>query len=189
MTVALIALFVALGGVGYAAATIGSGDVINNSLRSQDIRNGTIRGKDVRRNSLGARQVRDPRYREVGAPGQPGFLNGARNYSVAYSTAAFLKDSEGFVHLKGTVTATTAAETNELPDVVVFRLPPSYRPSRILDIGTVASGTTGAVYVHPNGDVEVAGPAGVAHVGLDGITFRAERPRGARTSARSPNPR
>jgi len=193
MVVALIALFVALGGVGYAAATIGSAEVKNNSLRTQDIRNGTIRGKDVRRNALGQRQIRDPRYREVGAPGQPEFLNGARNYSPAYSTSAFLRDAEGFVHLKGTVTANTSAEAGELPDVVIFRLPPGYRPRQILDIGTIASGTTGAVYIHPNGDVEVAGPAGTAHVGLDGISFLAERsgPARARSSGADapPNPR
>jgi hypothetical protein len=173
MVVALISLFVALGGVGYAAATIGSGDIRNNSIRTQDIRNRTIRGKDVRSRTLGAREIRDPRYREVGAPGQPAFQNGARNYSASYSSAAFLRDSEGFVHLKGTIIGNARAETNELPDVVVFTLPPGYRPRRTLDIGTVASSTTGVVYIHPNGDVEVAGPAGEGNYGLDSITFRA----------------
>lgn len=173
MVVAVIALFVALGGVGYAAATIGSADVKNNSLRSKDIRNRTLRGKDVRSSSLGAKQIKDPRYREIGDPGQPGFLNGARNYSAAYSTAAYLKDSEGFVHLKGTINARAAAEGRELPDVVVFRLPAGYRPRRILDIGTVASSAPGVVYIHPNGDVELAGPSGEANYGLDSITFRA----------------
>jgi hypothetical protein len=166
MVVALLALFVALGGVGYAAATIGSAQVKNNSLRTQDIRNRTIRGKDVRNNTIAGKQIKDPqRYREIGTPGEPQFLNGASNWSAAYSSAAFLKDNEGFVHLKGTVNATAGA--------VIFTLPEGYRPRRILDIGTIASSTAGFVYIKPNGDVEVGGPSGEANYGLDSITFRA----------------
>jgi hypothetical protein len=52
LVIACLALFVALGGVGYAAATIGSGAVIDNSLRSKDVRNNDLRGKDVRTNTL-----------------------------------------------------------------------------------------------------------------------------------------
>ena len=37
---AIVALFVALGGTAYAAATVGSGDVINDSLKSADLKNG-----------------------------------------------------------------------------------------------------------------------------------------------------
>ena len=52
LVIACLALFVALGGVGYAAATIGSGAVIDNSLKSKDVRNNDLRGKDVRTNTL-----------------------------------------------------------------------------------------------------------------------------------------
>jgi len=52
MIVALVALFVAMGGVSYAAATIGSAQIKNNSIRSKDIRNGTVASKDVKDNSL-----------------------------------------------------------------------------------------------------------------------------------------
>jgi hypothetical protein len=140
----------------------------------------------VRRSTLGARQIRDPRYREIGTPGQPDFLNGARNYSPAYSTASFLKDGEGFVHLKGTVVANAASEGAEAPDVVIFTLPPGYRPRRILDIATVASTSTGFVYVHPNGDVEVGRPTpGEANYGLDSI--RRRRARRTAKAARRPS--
>jgi hypothetical protein len=47
LAISLLALFVALGGVGYAAATIGSAQIKNNSIRSVDIRNGTIVAKDI----------------------------------------------------------------------------------------------------------------------------------------------
>jgi len=175
MVVALISLFVALGGVGYAASTIGSAQIRNNSVRTQDIRNRTIRGKDVRHNTITARQIRDPEpYREIGSPGQPAFKNGAQDFGGSYSTAAFLKDNEGFVHLKGTVSATAkAASAGAAPTVVIFTLPPGYRPSRILDIGTIASSVAAFVYVHPNGDVQVGGPTGRADYALDSISFRA----------------
>jgi hypothetical protein len=52
LVIACLALFVALGGVGYAAATIGSAAVVDNSLRSKDVRNNDLRGKDVRANTL-----------------------------------------------------------------------------------------------------------------------------------------
>ena len=65
MAVACGALFVALGGTGYAVATgsidsreikkntIRSKDVRNNSLRGSDVRNGTLTGSDVDESSLG----------------------------------------------------------------------------------------------------------------------------------------
>jgi hypothetical protein len=47
LVVATVALFVALGGVGYAAATIGSAAIVDNSIKSKDVRNEGLRGKDV----------------------------------------------------------------------------------------------------------------------------------------------
>ena len=57
--VASLALFLALGGVGYAAATIGSGQIKDNTVRSKDIRNKTVVGKDVKDNALGSAQVKE----------------------------------------------------------------------------------------------------------------------------------
>lgn len=45
--ISVMALFVALGGVGYAAATVTSGDVKNNSLTTKDIKNKSIKKKDL----------------------------------------------------------------------------------------------------------------------------------------------
>lgn len=176
MVVACISLFVALGGVGYAATKIGSGQIKNNSIRTQDIRNRTIRGKDVRGNTLTAKQIKDPeRYHEVGSGGQPPFQNGAVNFANTkpggdFSRAGFLKDNEGFVHLRGTVRVTTPSPSGQ---AVIFTLPRGYRPAHILDVATIASSTTAFVYVHPNGDVEVGGVVGQADYALDSITFRA----------------
>jgi hypothetical protein len=58
MIVAVIALFVSLGGVGYAAAVIGSAQIKNNSVRTEDIHNSTITGKDVKNGSLFRKDVK-----------------------------------------------------------------------------------------------------------------------------------
>lgn len=52
MAVALMALFVALGGTSYAAITISGKNVKNGSLSGADIKNGSLRGTDVRNRSL-----------------------------------------------------------------------------------------------------------------------------------------
>jgi hypothetical protein len=54
---ATVALVLAIGGGAYAAATIDSGDVVDNSLRSRDIRNDTLNGRDVDNESLTARDI------------------------------------------------------------------------------------------------------------------------------------
>jgi hypothetical protein len=58
MAVALLALFVSMGGVGYAAAKIGSAQIKNNSVRGKDIRNSTILGKDVKNSGLTGKDVK-----------------------------------------------------------------------------------------------------------------------------------
>lgn len=52
--IATLALFVALGGTGYAALNIGSEDIRNNSIRGKDIRRGAIGGREVNERKLGA---------------------------------------------------------------------------------------------------------------------------------------
>ena len=52
-----LALFLALGGVSYAAIRVGSAQIRNNSVRTQDLRNNDIRSKDVRNRTLVGRDV------------------------------------------------------------------------------------------------------------------------------------
>jgi hypothetical protein len=52
MGVALVALFMALGGSSYAALRVGSAQIKNNSVRTQDLRNNDIRGKDIRNSTI-----------------------------------------------------------------------------------------------------------------------------------------
>jgi hypothetical protein len=73
--VSTIALIVALaGGTAYAAATIGSDDVIDNSLKSVDVRDGTLKGVDVSDGSLVGADLKDD---SVGAADlAPGSVSG-----------------------------------------------------------------------------------------------------------------
>ncbi len=57
LLISMVALFVALGGVSYAAATIGSAQIKNNSVRSKDVKNGDLRGKDLKANTIGGSRV------------------------------------------------------------------------------------------------------------------------------------
>src|SRR2546423_3141580 len=54
MLVALIAMFVSLGGVSYGLATgsIDSREIKNNTIRTQDIRNNQVRGRDIRNSTI-----------------------------------------------------------------------------------------------------------------------------------------
>jgi hypothetical protein len=55
--IATVALFVALSGTSYAVLHIGSGDVVDNSLRSKDVRNNSLRSRDIRERTLRARDL------------------------------------------------------------------------------------------------------------------------------------
>jgi hypothetical protein len=81
LVVALIALFVAMGGTGYAAATgsidgreiknstIQGKDVKNSSLTGTDIKNGGLTGSDVKANSLTGGAVQESSFAKVPSAG------------------------------------------------------------------------------------------------------------------------
>jgi hypothetical protein len=50
--VATLALFMALSGGSYAAIRVGSGSIVNNSVRTQDLKNNEIRGRDIRNRTI-----------------------------------------------------------------------------------------------------------------------------------------
>jgi hypothetical protein len=59
MVVAMIALFVSLGGSAYAVATIGSDDIINGSIRNRDFKDGTLRGQEAKREGFGGGAIKE----------------------------------------------------------------------------------------------------------------------------------
>jgi hypothetical protein len=74
----------------------------------------------------------------IGAQGQPRFRtsNSCRwsNYDGVHSNAAFLRDSAGFVHVKGMVVASDSSGprscTDSILNATIFVLPAGYRPAR-----------------------------------------------------------
>jgi hypothetical protein len=58
LVISLIALFVSLGGAGYAAATVTGKDVKNSSLTGKDVKNSSLTGKDVKNSSLTGSDVK-----------------------------------------------------------------------------------------------------------------------------------
>jgi len=57
MIVACLALFVALGGVGYAAATINGKDIKNGTVTTKKLKNGTVTNAKVKKSSLQANRL------------------------------------------------------------------------------------------------------------------------------------
>jgi hypothetical protein len=66
MAVALLALFMAMGGSAYALV-VTSGSIKNNTIRSVDVRNGGLLGKDVRRDGIGGRAIKESTLETVPA--------------------------------------------------------------------------------------------------------------------------
>ena len=58
MAVALVALFMAMGGSAYALV-VTSGSIKNNTIRSLDVRNGGLLGKDFRKNGVGGGAIKE----------------------------------------------------------------------------------------------------------------------------------
>ena len=59
LVIACISLFVALSGAAYAAATIGSEDIVNGSIRNRDFKDGTLRGNEAKRDGFGGGAIKE----------------------------------------------------------------------------------------------------------------------------------
>ena len=111
----------------------------------------------------------DTAWHEIGDGGEPAFQNSWVNFTAGYSTAAFRKDSLGYVHLKGSVKSGTL-------DTICFTLPTGYRPNEI--IIPPGSGNTGNVstlnQIDTIGQLQIFSSQNIL-CGLDGVTFYAEQ--------------
>ncbi len=192
MVVALLALFVALGGTSYAviklpAKSVGNRELKTNAVTSAKIRNGSVARGDLnpsaRIGTRGPRGVPGP----AGAPGDAAapepwkalpFIGAWRNYDPAWASPAYRKDPRGRVTLKGLAAKASGGPTSDEPIAV---LPPGYRPSERL-VFAIATGSnpSGQVYgrldLLPNGQLNwMSGATGEGHfVSLETIGFWAE---------------
>jgi hypothetical protein len=106
MAVALLALFMAMGGSAYALV-VTSGSIKNNTIRSQDVRNGGLVGKDARADGFGGRAIKESTLATV-----PGAL-------VAHGSARYAVLAAGGQQFRGRGT-TSAARTGEGRYQVIF---------------------------------------------------------------------
>jgi hypothetical protein len=110
LTIACLALFVALGGVAYAAATIGSDDIIDGSVRNRDFKDGTLRGNEAKRNGFGGGAIKETTLDasqldagDIGKVKDAGVADGLTRHAVVTATGAL---SRG----RGTTSATRTGE-------------------------------------------------------------------------------
>jgi hypothetical protein len=93
LAISLLALFVSLGGVGYAAATIGTNQIKNGAVTGKKIRNSTIRSRDVRKNSLGPHAIAESKL-SVGSAGRAGSATvseGFTHFAVVGANGVFAR--------------------------------------------------------------------------------------------------
>jgi hypothetical protein len=110
LVVACIALFVAFGGVAYAAATIGSNQIIDGSIRNRDFKDGTLRGNEAKRNGFGGGAIKESTLdasqldeSDIGKVKNAGVADGLTRHAVITSTGTI---SRG----RGTSSATRSGE-------------------------------------------------------------------------------
>jgi hypothetical protein len=187
----VLALFVALGGVSYAAATINGANITNRSIAAKKIKKHTLTGTEINvsrlgtvpnASSLGGLDAGRYETKAEAAAGfrpapftnatlEPGWTSNGDN------TVAFYKDQLGVVHLKGSAFNGTGASVA----ATILTLPAGYRPS-VAKQFAVACGSNlvqaaGIVGIVPQGGLQIANGTCAttpAVVNLDGITFRTD---------------
>lgn len=174
---------VRVGKLGFEA--VKAGKLAKNAVPTNRLRDDAVTGAKLKEATLStvpsaqtaqlADSITPPEgWHEVGAPGEPGFFNGWVNEGP--NRAAYFKDREGMVHLKGFIGEGTGN--------FVFALPPGFRPAAgttalfaIACEGAMCTSFVGSSLV-AGSDVGMGLDGGVAVAGerasLDGISFRAE---------------
>lgn len=95
------------------------------------------------------------------------YINSWVDFGGGYSSGAYFKDANGFVHLRGLMKSGTGIPT------IAFNLPVGYRPAAALLFGVVSNNLIGRIDIQANGDV-IAQVGSTVWMQLDGITFKAE---------------
>ena len=165
MIVALIALFVALGGTAYAAATIGSGQIIDESIKSQDIKNGEVKNADLGTDAVGSGKISDGQVKAAD------IANGAVT-SDKLATAAAASVMNSSTESVPTATGTVLHANTEFFDTANLHDSGTNTESFVAPV----SGT----YVVPPRSSGTPAPPGIGGPRSSGRTARSHRPRGPR---------
>jgi hypothetical protein len=106
MVVAIVALFVALGGTSVAATLIITGkNVKNGSLTGADIKRGSLTGKNVKNDSLGGKQIKESSLGKV--PSAANADNAASAGKLGGQTAGAFQRTDRWVLIQGTAASAT----------------------------------------------------------------------------------
>jgi hypothetical protein len=76
LVISLIALFVAMGGIGYAAATIGTSDIKNNAVTTKKLHNNAVATKKIRNNAVTGAKVKESSLGQVPSAANSDALGG-----------------------------------------------------------------------------------------------------------------
>lgn len=102
--------------------------------------------------------------RFFGDQAQPAFTNGWVAYGSPYRSPGFTKTAEGIVLLQGVIKLGAVGSS-------AATLPPGYRPSAALTLGTFSNGSFGRVDIGSDGAITPQSPSSNLSVVLDGIWF------------------
>jgi hypothetical protein len=186
LVISLIALFVAMGGTGYAALKVSGKNVKNRSLTGKDIKRNSLGRNEVKESSLG--KVSTARSADTAA--SAGSLGGRAASSFApagtpplrplqlltpweqvagYSPVGFWEEPLGTIHLQGVI-------SGDLIGTTMFVLPPGARPRTTRRLPTtcqVDNDSFGVVEISPNGEARpLYGACNPSIIYLDGMEFR-----------------
>ena len=171
MVVALIALFVALGGTSYAALTLPK-----NSVGTKQLKDGAVTAAKISSSAGGAVKV-------VGGPGAPVYQGSWHAASGTFGDegVSFFKDAFGVVHLQGEASTGIIVQRHGgmsahrigVTTDSIFTLPIDYRPKHNLWFAAYGGGGSAAyIEITPAGVVQqVYGTE--TYIGLGNITFLA----------------
>jgi hypothetical protein len=115
---AMVALFTALGGTGYAAVKIDGKDLKNKSVAGKKLKNKTITGGKVKSNTLGGTQINEAKLGTV-----PGAVN-ATNAVNAANAANVSGRQRTFKKVAATSAAGAPAAIAAAPEVELFKAGP-----------------------------------------------------------------
>ncbi len=176
LVVAMLALFVAVGGTSYAVtalprASVGTAQLKPDAVVSSRVRDGALKAVDLAPAEQAKVRGVTP-WHLVGAAGEVPFNTTYSNTAPATDPTRFRREGD-VVRLAGIAqTSQNGATWNGLPDRVVFTLPPGFRPAgQNVFVSVVGQQTTepGNLLVQDDGDVVLLGSTS-GFVALDGVT-------------------
>ena len=152
------------------AASIQDGGVATAKLADLAVSTAKIADLAITTAKLGNNQVTAAKIEAQQAWQSPSLVNSWTNYGSGWATANYMKDSLGFVRLRGLIGNGAATP--------IFTLPVGYRPlANVMFVG-LASGGLARIDVNPTGAVVLSGyfsGGNNGYLSLSNIVFKAEQ--------------